>query len=103
MTFTLGHYATMTLPLNGLMNINERGVNIIPYSFVLKYIAVVDPDCPGGWAPTLKVGVLTYFSGQKLHENERIRTPRRGLFPDATLDAVLYWTGSLTNSTFFKN
>ena len=30
---------------------------------------------PGGGAPTPKVGVLTYFFGQKLHENERIWTP----------------------------
>ena len=32
----------------------------------------------GGGAPTPKVGVLTYFFGQKLHENERIRTPGGG-------------------------
>ena len=32
-------------------------------------------DFPRGGAPTPKVGVLTYFFGQKLHENERIWTP----------------------------
>ena len=32
------------------------------------------PDFPRG-APTPKVGVLTYFFGRKLHENERIWTP----------------------------
>ena len=32
----------------------------------------------GGGAPTPKVGVLTYFFGRKLHENERIWTPSRG-------------------------
>ena len=30
---------------------------------------------PGEGVPTSKVGVLTYFFGQKLHENERIWTP----------------------------
>ena len=32
-------------------------------------------DFPRGGAPTPKVGVLTYFFGQKLYENERIWTP----------------------------
>ena len=30
----------------------------------------------GGRAPTPKVSVLTYYFGRKLHENERIWTPR---------------------------
>ena len=37
-------------------------------------------DFPGG-APTLKVGVQTYFFGRKPHENERILAPQRGTHP----------------------
>ena len=33
---------------------------------------------PGGGAPTPKVGVLIYYFCRKLHENERIWTPRGG-------------------------
>ena len=40
-------------------------------------------DFPQGGAPTPKVGVLTYFFGQKLHENERIWTPRGAYVPGA--------------------
>ena len=42
---------------------------------------VADPGFSPGGAPTPKVGVLTYFFGQKLHENERIWTPRGGARP----------------------
>ena len=35
----------------------------------------------GGGAPTPKVGVLTYFFSRKLHENERIWTPRGSTRP----------------------
>ena len=50
-------------------------------------------DFPWGrGAPIPKVGVLTYFFGQKLHENERTRTPRGGrgsCVPGAPLDSPL--------------
>ena len=36
---------------------------------------------PGGGAPTPKVGVLIYYFCRKLHENERIWTPRGGARP----------------------
>ena len=39
---------------------------------------MADPGFSPGGAPTLKVGVQTYFFGRKLHENERIRSPRGG-------------------------
>ena len=39
---------------------------------------------PGG-APTPKMGVLTYFFGRKLHENERIWTPKGARIPGAPL------------------
>ena len=42
----------------------------------------------GGGAPTPKVGVLTYFFGRKLHENERIWG--QGRVPGAPLDPPLY-------------
>ena len=39
--------------------------------------SVADPEFSGG-APTPKVGELTNFFDRKLHENERIGTPRGG-------------------------
>ena len=47
-------------------------------------------DFPRGeGAPTSKVGVLTYFFGRKLHENERIRSPRGGTSLAPPLDPPL--------------
>ena len=43
-----------------------------------KYISVADLGFSPGGAPTPKVDVLTNFFGRKLHENERIWTPRGG-------------------------
>ena len=40
-------------------------------------------------AQTPKVGVLTYFFGRKLHENERIQTPRGARVPGTPLDPPL--------------
>ena len=42
---------------------------------------MADPGFFPGGAPTPKVGVLTYFFGRKLHENERIWTPKGGMYP----------------------
>ena len=39
---------------------------------------MADPGFSPGGVPTPKVGVLTYFFGRKLHENERICTPGGG-------------------------
>ena len=44
----------------------------------------------GGGAPTPQVGVRTYFIGRKLHENERILTPRGARVPGAPLDPPLH-------------
>ena len=54
--------------------------------FVYKImVPVADPGFSPGGAPTPKVGVPTYFFGQKLHENERIWTPRGARIPGAPL------------------
>ena len=54
------------------------GSRISREGFNLKYWFI--QDFPGGeGAPTPKVGVLTYFFGRKLHENERICTPGGGV------------------------
>ena len=44
--------------------------------------------CLKGEAPTPKVGVLTYIFGRKLHENERIWTPRAAGVPGAPLTST---------------
>ena len=53
----------------------------------------IRPYYMGGWgAPTPKVGVLTYFLGRKLHENERIwiggGTPLRSATANDTLECT---------------
>ena len=54
-------------------------------------MTVADPGFSPGGMPTPKVGVLTYFFGRKLHENERIWTPRGGARPwRPPLDPPLY-------------
>ena len=54
-------------------------------------------DFPQGGAPTPKVGVLAYFFGQKLHENERIWTPGGGArVPGAPLDPPLHWLSTVS-------
>ena len=47
-------------------------------------------------APTPKVGVLTYFFGWKLHENERIWTPGGGASLAPPLDPPLHSKSVLT-------
>ena len=46
---------------------------------------MADPGFSPGGAPTPEVGVLTYFFGRKLHENERIWTPRGTRVPGVPL------------------
>ena len=43
-----------------------------------SHLTVADPGFSPRGAPTPRVGVLTYFFGRKLHENERIWTPGGG-------------------------
>ena len=54
----------------------------LQYCFIITLYCNVYCKVMGGgskiflrWVPTPEVGVLTYFFGQKLHENERIWTP----------------------------
>ena len=55
-------------------------------------MTVADPGFSWGGAPTPKVGVLTYFLGRKLHENERIWTPGgKGASLAPPLDPPLQW------------
>ena len=54
-----------------------------------QWIPVADPGFSPGGAPTPKVGVLTNFFGRKLHENERIWTPRGGASLAPPLDPPL--------------
>ena len=53
-------------------------------------------DFPWGM-PTPEVGVLTYFFGQKLHENERIWTPRGAHIPGAPLRSATEVLGNIIN------
>ena len=46
-----------------------------------SHLTVADAGFSPRGAPTPKVGVLTYFFGRKLHENERIWTPGGGARP----------------------
>ena len=48
-------------------------------------VTVADLGFSPGGAPTPKVGVLTHFFGRKLHENERIWTPRGVRIPGGPL------------------
>ena len=46
-----------------------------------KSISVADPGFSPGGAPTPKSAIIFQFYPQKLHENERIWTPRGGARP----------------------